>query len=110
MERIEKLVEKYRGYILDPEGNAVEIMEMLFIREKIQDFLENPNKIAGVSPKLHRIVMELDDQLWHNIDNYLEIIGEFELKTARSKLGTPPRFHWWWYLDDLVPRKAISAG
>lgn len=60
MEKMKKLIEKYRGYILDPEGNAVEIMEMLFVRENIQDFLESPDKITIMPPELHRMVMELE--------------------------------------------------
>lgn len=72
MEKGKELIEKYKGYILDPEGNAVEIMEMLFVREKIQDFLESPDQITIIPPELHRTVMELDDQLWHNIDTFLK--------------------------------------
>lgn len=99
------LINKYKGYIRDPEGNAPEIMDMFFVRDNMEHILENHDSVKNMSPELHRQIMELDDEFWHNIDLFLEIIGSHALQNARLKLNVP-RKRWWWFIDELASKKA----
>jgi hypothetical protein len=56
-----KLISQYRGYIQDPEGNAIELLEMFFVRDAIQALLGKANNTKLISPELHREIKELDD-------------------------------------------------
>lgn len=105
MKDLTQLISKYRGFIRDPEGSAPEIMDMFFVRDNIEQILENHDSAKSMSPEPHRQIIELDDELWHKIDLFLEIIGSQALQNARSKLDVP-RKRWWWFIDELVSKKA----
>jgi hypothetical protein len=104
-----KLISQYRGYIQDPEGNAIELLEMFFVRDAIQALLGKTNNTKLISPELHREIKELDDTLWHQRPLFLEVITPMLLQNARRKRRFP-RDAWWWYLDELVADKAIRSG
>ena len=103
-----QLISKYRGFIRDPEGSAPEIMDMFLVRDNIEQILENHDSVQNMSPELHRQIIELDDELWHKIDIFLEIIGSHALQNARIKLNVP-RKRWWWFLDELTSKK-VAVG
>jgi hypothetical protein len=102
------LISKYKGYIRDPDGSAPEIMDMFFVRDNMETILENHDSVKMISPELHRQIIELDDELWHKIDLFLEIIGSQALQNARTKLNIP-RKRWWWFIDELASKK-IAVG
>ena len=104
MKDLTQLISKYRGYIRDPEGSAPEIMDMFFVRDNMENILEKHDSVKNMSPELHRQIIELDDEFWHNIDLFLEVIGSHALQTARSKFKVP-RKRWWWFIDELTPKK-----
>gem|GEM_PF-3597438 len=108
MKDLTQLISKYRGFIRDPEGSAPEIMEMFFVRDKMERILENHDSVKNMSPELHRQIIELDDEFWHKIDIFLEIIGAHALQNARTKLNVP-RKRWWWFIDELVSKK-VAVG
>jgi hypothetical protein len=105
MKDLTQLISKYRGFIRDPEGSASEIMDMFFVRDNIEQILENHDSAKSMSPEPHRQIIELDDELWHKIDIFLEIIGSHALQNARKKLNVP-RKRWWWFIDELTSKKA----
>jgi hypothetical protein len=105
-----KLISQYRGYIQDPEGNAIELLEMFFVRDAIQVLLGKNSNTKLISPELHREIKELDDTLWHQRPLFLEVITPMLLQNARQKRKIP-RDAWWWYLDELVGGdKAAHSG
>lgn len=103
-----QLINKYRGYIRDPEGSAPEIMDMFFVRDKMEQILESHDSTKNMSPEIHRQIMELDDELWHNIHLFIEVIGSPALNHARMQLNIP-RKRWWWFIDELAPKK-VAIG
>ncbi len=105
IEELPKLVAKYRGYIEDPEGNAVELLHMFLIRDAIEALLTDARQPKSISSELHREIKELDDTLWHQRQLFLEVITPMLLQNARRKRRFS-RDAWWWYLDELVEPKA----
>jgi hypothetical protein len=107
MEFLTQLISKYREYIRDPEGSAPEIMDMFFVRDNIEQILENHDSAKNMSPEPHQQIIELDDELWYKINVFLEIIGSHVLQNARTKLNVP-RKRWWWFIDELTSKKVAS--
>jgi hypothetical protein len=103
-----RLTSKYRGYIQDPEGNAIELLEMFFVRDAIQVLLGKTSNTKLIPPELHREIKELDDTLWHQRQDFVEIITPMLLQNARRKRKFP-REAWWWYLDELAEPKAATS-
>lgn len=108
MKDLTQLISKYRGFIRDPEGSAPEIMDLFFVRDEMEHILENHDSVKTMSPELHRQIIELDDEFWHNIDQFLEIIGSHALQNARTKLNVS-RKQWWWFIDELATKK-VAVG
>lgn len=99
-QELERLVRKYYGYIADMEGSGVEILDMLFVRDKIQRILDQSLPEDEIPAFLYERLHELDRLLWEERETFLMVIGERELKYARQQQHSP-RSHWWWYLDEL---------
>ena len=97
---LERLVRKYYGYVADLEGSKVEILDLLFVRDKIQSVLDQLTPDEALSSSLYERIFELDALLWEKRQTFLMVIGEEELRHAR-KGQESPRSHWWWYLDEL---------
>lgn len=97
---LERLVRKYYGYVADPEGSGVEILDMLFVRDKIQRILDQSLPGDEIPISLYERLHELDQLLWEERGTFLLVIGERELEYARQQQRSP-RSHWWWYLDEL---------
>jgi len=97
---LERLVRKYYGYIADLEGSGVEILDMLFVRDKIQRILDQSLPEDEIPTSLYERLHELDQLLWEEREAFLLVIGERELEYARQQQRSP-RSHWWWYLDEL---------
>jgi len=74
----------------------------------MEKILESHDSVNNMSPETHRQIIELDDELWHNIDLFLEIIGHQALHNARKQLNIP-RKHWWWFIDELTQNK-VTVG
>jgi len=108
IDELPKLISQYRGYIQDPEGNAVELLEMFFVRDAIQVLLGEKSNTKLISSDLHREIKELDDILWHQRPFFLEVITPMLLQNARRKRKLP-REAWWWYLDELIEPKTATT-
>ena len=100
VQELERLIRKYYGYVADMEGSGVEILDMLFVRDKIQKILDQGRPADELSPSLYERLRELDQWLWGEREAFLMVIGKRELKHARQQ-DQSPRSHWWWYLDEL---------
>ena len=97
---LERLVRKYYGYVADPEGSGVEVLDLFFVRDKIQAMLDQLAPEEEVPAALYTRVYELDAWLWQERMSVLRALGEPELQHARRGQRSP-RSHWWWYLDEL---------
>ena len=100
VQELDRLVRKYYGYVADLEGSGVEVLDLLFVRDKIQDILEASTPDKQISGLLYERIYELDHMLWRERESFLMVVGEPELQHAR-KQERRPRSHWWWYLDEL---------
>jgi len=100
VQELKRLAGKYYGYIVDMEGSGVEILDMLFVRDKIRRILDQILPEDELSTSLYEQLHELDKLLWEEREVFLMVMGEQELKYARQKHRSP-RSHWWWYLDEL---------
>jgi hypothetical protein len=100
VKELKRLAGKYYGYVADMEGAGIEIVEMLYVRDKIRGILDQLLPESEVSSALYERIHELDRILWEERHNFLTVMGERELRYARQK-NRSPRSHWWWYLDHL---------
>ena len=99
-QELKRLTRKYYGYIFDMESSGVEILDMLFVRDKIQRILDQSLPEDKIPTSLYERLHELDRVLWEERETFLTVIGEQEIKYARQQHRSP-RSHWWWYLDEL---------
>jgi hypothetical protein len=105
---LDRLVRKYYGYVADPEGSGVEILDLLFVRDKIQSILDQLTPDEELPSSLYEHIYELDALLWTERGTFLLVLGEEELRHARREQGSP-RSHWWWYVDELkVPPEPVK--
>jgi hypothetical protein len=100
VKELKRLAGKYYGYVADMEGAGIEIVEMLYVRDKIRGILDQLLPESEVSSALYERIHELDRILWEERHSFLTVMGERELRYARQK-SRSPRSHWWWYLDQL---------
>lgn len=100
VQELQRLVRKYYGYTADMEGSGVEVLDMLFVRDKIQDILDGSTPEEKLARPLYERIHELDRLLWEQRETFLMVVGESELRHARQQQRSP-RSHWWWYLDEL---------
>lgn len=97
---LDHLVRKYYGYVADLEGSGVELLDLLFTRDKIQTILNRLTPEEMLPARLYEHIYELDALLWDERRTFLVVLGEQELRHARQQQGSP-RSHWWWYVDEL---------
>lgn len=97
---LERLVRKYYGYVADLEGSGVEVLDLLFVRDGIQELLDHLHPTDVLPSRLYEHIYELDALLWAERSMFLIVVGEKELHHARQSQKSP-RSHWWWYVDEL---------
>jgi len=97
---LKKLTRKYYGYIADLEGSAVEVLDLLFVRDRIQSILDKIKPNDTIPQPLYEWIYTLDSLLWQEKRSFLTVVGEKELEYAREQHKIP-RSHWWWYIDEL---------
>lgn len=91
---LERLVRKYYGYVADLEGSRVEVLDLLFVRDKIQSILDQLTPDEALPSSLYQRIYELDSLLWEERSTFLLVAGQEELRHARRGQGSP-RSHWW---------------
>jgi hypothetical protein len=99
-QEMERLVRKYYGYVADLEGSGVEALDLLFVRDKIQQLLDASGPEEQIPTPLFEQIHDLDQALWAESETFCVVVGERELQQARRQQRSP-RSHWWWYLDEL---------
>lgn len=99
-QEMERLVRKYYGYVADLEGSGVEALDLLFVRDKIQQLLDASGPEEQIPIPLFEQIHHLDRALWAESETFRMVIGDRELQHARRQQRSP-RSHWWWYLDEL---------
>ena len=100
VDELEKLSQKYYGYVADLEGSRIEILDLLFVRDRIQGILEQMKPDEPIPQPLYERIHTLDALLCQARHTFLMVIGQKELEYARAQQKSP-RSHWWWYLDEL---------
>jgi len=99
-QEMERLVRKYYGYVADLEGSGVEALDLLFVRDKIQQLLDASGPEEQIPIPLFEQIHDLDQALWAESETFRMVVGDRELQHARRQQRSP-RSHWWWYLDEL---------
>lgn len=105
---LEKLTKKYYGYIADLEGSSIEVLDLLFVRDRIQGILEKIKPDEPIPQLLYEWIYALDFLLWQERLSFLAVVGKKELEHTREQQKSP-RSHWWWYLDELKVPLAQDA-
>src|SRR5712692_3697662 len=106
---LERLVRKYYGYVADLEGSGVEVLDLLFVRDKIQTLLNRLTPDEALPSPLYARIYELDALLWEERSTVCMVVGAEELRHVRRGQESP-RSHWWWYLDELkVPPESVRG-
>ena len=100
VQELERLVRKYYGYVADLEGSGVETFDLLFVRDRIQNILDESTPEEDIPSSLYERVHDLDRLLWDERETFLMVVGEKELQHARQQQRSR-RSHWWWYLNEL---------
>jgi hypothetical protein len=100
IQELERLVRKYYGYVADLEGSGIEVFDLLFVRDKIQNILDETTPEDQLPIGLYERIHDLDGLLWEERDTFLMVVGAKELQHARRRQRSP-RSRWWWYLDEL---------
>ncbi len=90
----ERLVHKYYGYVADLEGSGVEVLDLLFVRDKIQAILNRLTPDAALPTSLYECIDDLDAFLRAERSTFLMVVGKEEVRHARRGQGSP-RSHWW---------------
>ena len=103
VQELERLVRKYYGYVADLEGSGVETFDLLFVRDRIQNILDESTPEEDIPSSLYERVHDLDRLLWDERETFLMVVGEKELRHARQQQRSR-RSHWWWYLSELKVR------
>ena len=85
MDELTKLTQKYYGYVADLEGSPVEILEMLFVRDGIQQILGQMSPDESIPQPLYEQIYALDAVLWQNREVFLMVVGEKELEHDRKQ-------------------------
>ncbi len=109
IKELERLIQKYYGYVADLEGSGVEVLELLFVRDKIQRALDGSAPEDSFPPDIYKLVHELDDSLWRERAIFLEVAGKEALQHARKRIRSSRSF-WWWCLDELESVSEPSEG
>lgn len=99
-QEMERLVRKYYGYVADLEGSGIEVLDLLFVRDKIQQLLDASGPEEQIPIPLFEQIHDLDQALWSERETLRMVVGDRELQHARRQQRSP-RSHWWWYLDEL---------
>ena len=99
-QEMERLVRKYYGYVADLEGSGIEALDLLFVRDKIQQLLDASGPEEQIPIPLFEQIHDLDQALWAESETFRMVVGDRELQHARRQQHSP-RSHWWWYLDEL---------
>ena len=99
-QEMERLVRKYYGYVADLEGSGVEALDLLFVRDKIQQLLDASGPEEQIPIPLFEQIHDLDRALLAESETFRMVVGDRELQHARRQQRSP-RSHWWWYLDEL---------
>ena len=99
-QEMERLVHKCYGYVADLEGSGVEALDLLFVRDKIQQLLDASGPEEQIPLPLFEQIHDLDRALWAESETFRMVVGDRELQHARRQQRSP-RSHWWWYLDEL---------
>ena len=106
---LEKLTKKYYGYIADLEGSSTEVLDLLFVRDRIQGILEKIRPDEPIPQPLYEWIHALDHFLWQERHSFLMVVGEKELEHARKQQKSQ-RSHWWWYIDELKATPTLKCG
>lgn len=100
VQELEHLVRKYYGYAADLKGSGVEAVDLLFVRDNIQDILDESTPEEEIPGSIFEHIHELDSLLWAERETFQMVVGQRELEHARRRQRSP-RSHWWWYMDEL---------
>lgn len=107
IKELEKLTRKYYGYVADLEGSSVEVFDLLSVRDRMQEILNQSTPDKVIPEPLYERIHALDALLFKERETFLIVVGQKELQHARQQKKIP-RSHWWWYLDELrIPKENV---
>ncbi len=109
LDNLRKMIEEYKDYVLNIDYPDRQIIEMLTLRDEIENLLLNLEK--------KRTDLETDKVRLETFDTIIrKKMKKVHRKLTASLNPLPyreerkiPRSHWWWYLDELLKEKRARA-
>jgi len=104
---LEKLVSKYEGYILSMGELGIEAVELLSVRDKIENYL---TKVYDVIP-IHILaeIMRLDLIFKEEFEIFRKEFSQEEVAHFQKSVRKSAT-HWWWHLLMAHWREEIGLG
>lgn len=98
---LEEVLEEYARFVQNIGENGLSANLLLYYRDEVQDLLEALEGQADLQGYWSEVAA-LDDQVRKQAGAVVEEIGRENFRYCQIALD-PPKLHWWWYLDRVVP-------
>jgi len=110
LDDLRKMIEEYKDYVVNIDYLNQDILKMLTLRDEIEDLLLNLEK-RGTDLTADKIRLETFDTIVRKKMKiiYRKLTASLNPVSYREEKKIP-RFHWWWYLDELLKEKRAQMG
>jgi len=107
---LREMIEKYKDYLLDAEHLEGKVLEMLTLRDEIEELLHRLEK-KGTELSAERTRLESLDHIGRKKAKIIlrHLRACVDLTPYREERNIPTS-HWWWYLDDLIKEKKFGVA
>lgn len=92
---LEKLVSKYEGYLLSLSELGIEAVELLSVRDKIEEYLVEGYDIIPIH--ILAEIMRLDLTFKEEFEIFRKEFSQKEVVHFQRNVKKPAT-HWWWHL------------
>ncbi len=104
------VVRDYGRYLSDIENLGYSAPNVLYYRDEIQEMLEEFKGDPRVDFRgVWTQVKEFDEILRANQELLVRTIGHANFKQYHI-MNDPPRTHWWWFINRVVPKPITQAS
>ena len=109
LDNLRRTIEEYKDYVVNIDYPDGEILEMLTLRDEIEDLLLNLEK-RGTDLEADKVRLETFDTIIRKKMKmvYRKLTASLNPLPYREERKIP-RSHWWWYLDELLKEKRVRA-
>ncbi|HIE30616.1 TPA: hypothetical protein EYP66_25435 [Candidatus Poribacteria bacterium] len=102
---LEKLVSKYEGYLLSRGELGIEAVELLSVRDKIEEYLIKAYDIIPIH--ILAEIMRLDLIFKEEFEIFRKEFSPKEVAHFQKSVKMPAT-HWWWHLSKVPWQEEIN--